>query len=362
MGFTPSPYHSVRFYYLAEEFVVGDLQEVDSPLRWDRVILNCPGDPNWDPQRPEVMKWDDVRKCIVGAIVTFVDDGRGSARTLELTWRVFHRCAGRLQHLGIQVALWKVRPPLQKPGAWAGSTFVVELASIKKSITQKKWDKAKRIVKEALHNLLENEGVFNYKTLESERGFLVHVAGTYEAINPNLKGYHLTINLWRKKRQEDGWKMATKEWDDYLMSIEDEDEREICRALGTAEHPEFVEAVPRFKADLKALNKFFESESPVEVPVRSKHVAYVVYGFGDASKEGFGNSLLLNDGLSIHIGIWNYASKDKSSNFREFRNVVKGIRKEGERGKLKDCFLFFATDNSRVENALYSGIPLVNCC
>mmetsp|Transcript_24107 Transcript_24107/g.36638 ORF Transcript_24107/g.36638 Transcript_24107/m.36638 type:complete len:125 (-) Transcript_24107:514-888(-) len=124
------------------------------------------------------MKWDDVRKCIARAIVTFVDDGRGSARTLELTWQVFHRCASRLQYLGIQVALHKVRPPSQKPGAWAGSTFVVELSSIRRSITQKKWDKAKRIVKEASENLFENEAVFDFKTLESDRGFLVHVAGT----------------------------------------------------------------------------------------------------------------------------------------------------------------------------------------
>jgi len=33
MGFTPSPYHSVRFYYLAEEFVVGNPKEEVSPLR-----------------------------------------------------------------------------------------------------------------------------------------------------------------------------------------------------------------------------------------------------------------------------------------------------------------------------------------
>jgi len=84
-------------------------------------------------------------------------------------------------------------------------------------------------------------------------------------------------------------------------------------------------------------------------------VAYIVYGFGDASKEGFGNSLLTPDGLSIHVGIWNYPSKEKSSNFREFWNVVEGVRKEGEFGNLDGAFLFFATDNSTVEAALYFG-------
>jgi len=57
-------------------------------------------------------------------------------------------------------------------------------------------------VKEALETVLQNEGVFNYKTLESDRGFLIHVAGTYENINPNLKGYHLTIDSWRQDRTE----------------------------------------------------------------------------------------------------------------------------------------------------------------
>jgi len=94
-----------------------------------------------------VIKWDDLRKCIAGAIVTFVDDGCGSARDLELSWQEFHRCATRLQYLGIQVALRKVRPPAQRPGAWAGSSFVIEATEIRKGLTQKKWDKAKRLVK-----------------------------------------------------------------------------------------------------------------------------------------------------------------------------------------------------------------------
>jgi len=33
MGFKPSPFHSVKFYYHAEEFVIGNPKERDSPLR-----------------------------------------------------------------------------------------------------------------------------------------------------------------------------------------------------------------------------------------------------------------------------------------------------------------------------------------
>mmetsp|Transcript_3377 Transcript_3377/g.5154 ORF Transcript_3377/g.5154 Transcript_3377/m.5154 type:complete len:364 (+) Transcript_3377:1128-2219(+) len=64
MGFTPSPYLSVRHYYLVEEFVIGNPKEEDNPLRWDRVLLNCPGDTNWDPRQPEIMKWDDISENV----------------------------------------------------------------------------------------------------------------------------------------------------------------------------------------------------------------------------------------------------------------------------------------------------------
>jgi len=68
--------------------------------------------------------------------------------------------------------------------------------------------------------------------------------------------------------------------------------------LANAEQPDVVKAVPRFEADLRALNRFFEGDSPVEVPVRATNVLYVIYGFGDESKEGFGK-LLTSEGGSF---------------------------------------------------------------
>jgi hypothetical protein len=47
--------------------------------------------------------------------------------------------------------------------------------------------------------------------------------------------------------------------------------------------------------------------------------------------------------------------RDESSNFREFRNVVESLEDEGESGRLKDCRVFFCTDNSTVESAIYKG-------
>ena len=93
MGFRPSPYNSVKHYYHAEEFIIGDHAELDNPFRWDRVILNLTGQSLFDPRVPWVYKKDDARDCIAGAAVTFVDDSRASGKDAEHAWQV-----GWLEH------------------------------------------------------------------------------------------------------------------------------------------------------------------------------------------------------------------------------------------------------------------------
>mmetsp|Transcript_25388 Transcript_25388/g.38505 ORF Transcript_25388/g.38505 Transcript_25388/m.38505 type:complete len:109 (-) Transcript_25388:345-671(-) len=101
-------------------------------------------------------------------------------------------------------------------------------------------------------------------------------------------------------------------------SITDEDLKTAARNLGSAEPPSTVLAVPRLEMDLKAMKRFFKGEKPTEVPVRATKVFQIIYGFGDASGEGFGDVFLNKEGLSIHVGVWNYQSREESSNFREF--------------------------------------------
>jgi hypothetical protein len=36
MGFRPSPFYAVRFYYWAKEFVQGNRHDSKNPLRWDK--------------------------------------------------------------------------------------------------------------------------------------------------------------------------------------------------------------------------------------------------------------------------------------------------------------------------------------
>ena len=50
-----------------------------------------------------------------------------------------------------------------------------------------------------------------HKELFSDRGFLVYVTRTYPAMIPYLKGFHLTIEMWRGGRDLEGWKLRDGE-------------------------------------------------------------------------------------------------------------------------------------------------------
>ena len=56
MGFRPSPYWCVRFFYLADEFGRGNPKDKKNALRWDSVKLNLPGSRHFNPSLPWVMK------------------------------------------------------------------------------------------------------------------------------------------------------------------------------------------------------------------------------------------------------------------------------------------------------------------
>ena len=356
MGFRPSPFCAIRHFYFAEEFVFGDPADPKNAMRWDRVIFNLPGMDSFDPRMPWVYLWDNLDQCIAGIVITFVDDGRGLGRSPEHAWLVGKQYATRLQYLGIQHATRKIRPPLQEPGAWAGMILKTSNNKVVKSSTQAKWDKVVPILDRIELEIKDSENHdLEFKPLESERGFLVHLAMTYTCINPFLKGFHLTLDSWRPNRKENGWKMSPAEWGAYVERIEDPELKEQLSNLGNLGHPDRVSPVERFSSDLQALRRFFKPTIPTEITVRVDTVHKVCYAFGDASGTGFGDSFLSEDGLSYQQGVWLEKDASQSSNYRELKNCLEAIRREGEAGRLQNSFLLFCTDNSTVENALYKG-------
>jgi hypothetical protein len=211
MGFRPSPYYCIRFFYWAEEFTRGDKREESNPLRWDFVKLNLVGDPNWNPALPRVMKWDKLIDNIAGDIKAFVNDFRCSGVSDERAWAIGQRVASIFQYLGIQNAPRKTKPPVLVTGAWAGSMFSTALGKIEKFVSQKKWDKARTWILHFLTALAEDpDALFNHKEMEQATGFLCHLSMTYEDLAPYLKGFYLSLYHHLPRRNAEGWKMNEK--------------------------------------------------------------------------------------------------------------------------------------------------------
>jgi hypothetical protein len=107
---------------------------------------------------------------------------------------------------------------------------------------------------------------------------------------------------------------------------------------------------------LYALGEILSPPTPPDVLViRSNAILQIIYRFGDASGKGFGSMVMSEQGVKIHIGLWEPDAEDESSNWKEFENVVEALEEEGENGALDGCLVYFFTDNSTVELALYKG-------
>ena len=245
---------------------------------------------------------------------------------------------------------------------------------VAKTTTQEKWDKGKaRLQKYTDAFAKEERPTHSFKGLQSDAGYFVHQAMTFNSLMPFLKGFFLTMNSWRSDRGEDGWKRAAREWEvDLRESLLDKHpEMEVHQALeslgfgldeaneGTipsAESPpQEVKAVPRMKTDVQAIEQMFSSAQPPVISVRSSGLVLAVYGFGDASGKGFGSAFGTREGLSYRIGIWTEEESEESSNWREFTNCIESLEAEAEAGHLTNLEVWFFTDNTTVEACFYRG-------
>jgi hypothetical protein len=253
---------------------------------------------------------------------------------------------------------------MRKTGAWAGSLFSTTNGKISQSVTPEKWEKGQSSVKSLLDAIDKNEGIVNYKSLERVRGFLCHLSMTFEVITLFLKGFHLILAKHLPRRDEDGWKFSEKGYISYVhQKLADSEitatEAESMLKAAEEEGPEApkdVLATSRLKQDLYALQELLKPTSPPDVLIRTNSILQILYGFGDASGKGFGSTMLSNQGVKVRIlGLWEGDVEDNSSNWKEFENVVEALEEEGNNGVLDGCLVYFFTDNSTVELALYKG-------
>jgi hypothetical protein len=170
-------------------------------------------------------------------VFTFVDDERVTGPEAELTWQASHTLASAQSYLGVQDAGRKARPCSTSPGAWAG--YVVHIApelGVCVLTSREKWVKMKGILRKWEAALAAPSPQLLHKELLSDLGFLVYVTRTYPAMVLYLKGFHLTIEMWRGGRDTDGWK--AKEADDCLV--------DLLTSIATAEESKFATAKHSF--------------------------------------------------------------------------------------------------------------------
>ena len=387
MGFAPSPYNCVKMALIVEEIIKGDRRLSDkgidgrdaNPFQWETVHCNLPGTKDYDPN----VSWLTKRRkdgLIACDVFTFVDDERVTGPTEELTWQAAHTLASKQSYLGIQDAARKVRPCSRTPGAWAGSVVHISpVLGVCVLTSREKWTKMRGILLKWRKALVVCSPQLSHKELLSDRGFLVYVTRTYPAMVPYLKGFHLTIEMWRGGRDSEGWKMkgADAGLVDSLVTTQDGDDNYLTGAhkwlgLASVVHAPsdgLTTPAPRFVSDVEALLQLSKFDLPPLRVVRPSMVVHVYYGFGDASGKQFGatisdnynrksNSVLINEehhDVRFRVGIWSAYEEEESSNFKELCNLVQTLTTEARAGRLKNCEMFLFTDNSTAESCFYNG-------
>ena len=369
MGLKSSPYQVCQAILFAEEVIRGDRKDKDNPFKWDKVRVNLPGSPGYDPTKPWVSKIRVSDGKIAADFYVYVDDARITGATDLECWVATRRVAAGFNHLGIQDAPRKRRPPSVTPGAWAGSVLTADQKMVGVRVSQEKWDKAKGHLRDTLAEV-EGGGGHDLKTLLRRRGFLQYVTRTYPCTIPHLRGFHNTIDAWRPNRDSDtGWyvdrygpkrrrvvpQVVEKEEVEKLEGLSGDDLEFALDEIFEGAPPERVPSVHRLGRDLRDLLNLFEAETPPVRVVRADSKCEVVYGFGDASATGFASTWSEEEGTSFVYGQWCSEVVEKSSNFRELTNLVKTIKKRVKEGKLGNCELFVFTDNTTAEAAFWNG-------
>jgi hypothetical protein len=290
---------------------------------------------------------------IASDFIIYVDDVRTMGGSFQDCRAASRRAASLLNFLGIQDAPRKRRDPSLTPGSWSGSIVLSDGQSIDIIVAQERLDKAKQMLV-WMNEAISSGPTIEHKTLERYRRYLFYLCRTYPAINPYLKGIHLTLDAWRPWRKDFGWRMTLAEM--RVAMAEKEDDTSDGRLFeGSTKATQLVKWVPRFPSDVDALLELFASDSPPRRQIRPTKTASAVYQFGDASGQGYGSSLMIGDAIFYRHGQWNESHSHESSNYRELANLIYAIEDAYNKQLLNDVELFFFTDNTTAESVFYKG-------
>ena len=175
---------------------------------------------------------------------------------------------------------------------------------------------------------------------------IIHNPSTIPSGSPSQMNDTNTPISSFQEYEEDDMELILDREGDLIVSVEDSSVQSA---------PSTVKGVQRLLADLQVLESFFKATTPPWRFVRGKIVFEVRYGFGDASKSGFGASLEQDGDVWYRLGIWGKDSEEDSSNYRELNNLVSAMEEKASEGDLGGAEVFFFTDNTTAEGAFYKG-------
>lgn len=139
-------------------------------------------------------------------------------------------------------------------------------------------------------------------------------------MKPYLKGFHLSLEMWRGGRIKEGCKKKGLLVDDQPMLGAGR-----CMASDHGQPSGTTQAAPRFRLDLAALVRLTAAASPARQVICRQDIVTAPSGFGDASAGGFGASVGFTHGVRGRLGVWVTNTEDKSSNYWELRNLVETV-------------------------------------
>jgi len=303
--------------------------------------MNLPGAIDYDPILPWVSKVRLEDGVIACDIFIYVDDVRITGCTMEEAWKSAHRVGCILSWLVIQDAARKRRNASRTAGPWAGSVVYTTSSEVFVLVTQEKWDRGKKMIQEILNGLVKSVMV-SRRRLQQVRGYLNHIAMTYPILMTHLMGFHLTIDGWRKNCDREGWRIGN--WVPEEDGLVDK-----SQVVEKDNGPSEVEARPRLKMDLEALNMLMSPTHPPLRTIRSSRVCEVYYGFGDASGSAFGATFGGKGSTYFEYGQWTTEGSEQSSNWRELSNLVDSLASYVAAKTFDGSEVFLFTDNTTAE-------------
>jgi hypothetical protein len=189
-------------------------------------------------------------------------------------------------------------------------------------------------------------------------------------ISPYLEGFHLILAKHLPQRDHEVWKHSDKTWSEYINSrvhqgvMNDTEAGSLLQTSATMKtsHPVTFKPTQHLRDDIFALQSFFSINEPPKIQDRSTKVQVVRYGFGDASRSGFGSITETSERVRFRLGVWGYDDNEESLNYKEFENAVSTIEDELGAGSLTGSTLYFSLTTQLSKERFTKETHLVRNC